>query len=68
MKPMSLKTIKRIGWIATIAGGITTILANWASEQAQEAIIDEKINEKLSAISSGVTVEETIEIIADQAN
>lgn len=60
---MKLKTIKRIGWFATIAGGITTILANWASDKAQEAIIDEKINEKLEVIQSGIVCEEAVEII-----
>ena len=45
---MKLKTIKRIGLAATILGGITSIVASWAGDKAQDAAIDEKLNNKFN--------------------
>ena len=45
---MNPKIIKRIGWAATIIGGLTSILASWASEKTQEAMIEEKITARFN--------------------
>ncbi len=62
---MNLKTIKMIGMGATILGAITSLVASWASERQQEAIIAEKVSEAVGKLRVEDMVVATINDLAN---
>lgn len=62
---MNLKTIKIIGMGATILGAVTSLVASWASEKQQEAVIAEKVAEAVGKLSIEDKVIETINTLAN---
>jgi hypothetical protein len=49
---MNIKLIKKIGIGATVVGAVLGLVANWANEKQQEALIDEKVTEKLLQLTA----------------
>lgn len=47
------KTVKIIGWAATLLGIGTTLVSEWVNEQKMNEIIDEKINEAFAKKNEG---------------
>ena len=61
---MNIKTIKAIGIGATILGAGLSLVASWAGEKQQEALIAEKVAEAVKTLPIEEKVVETINIIA----
>ena len=64
---MPLKTIKLIGLGATILGAVTSLIASWASEKQQEALIAEKVSEAVGNLRVEDMVVATINDLAENA-
>ena len=47
---LNLKAIKVVGIVASVLGVAATLVGNWAGEQQQNARIDEKVTEKVTAL------------------
>lgn len=62
---MSIKTIKIIGIGATILGAGLSLVASWAGEKQQEALIAEKVAEAVKNFPIEAKVVETINAIAE---
>lgn len=62
---MSIKTIKIIGMGATILGAVTSLVASWASDKQQDAIIAEKVAEAIKKAPIEEKVVETINTLAN---
>lgn len=45
---MNTNLVKVLGTAATLMGIISTIIADWAKERKQDAVIEEKVNEALN--------------------
>lgn len=62
---MNLKTIKMIGIGATILGAVTSLVASWASDKQQEAVIAEKVSEAVGKLRVEDMVVATINDLAN---
>ena len=62
---MNIKTIKLIGIGATILGAGLSLVASWAGEKQQEALIAEKVSEAVAKLPIEEKVVETINVIAN---
>lgn len=45
---MNINLVKALGTAATLMGIISTVIADWANERKQDAIIEEKVSEALN--------------------
>lgn len=45
---MNIKIVKALGAAAALMGIISNVIADWARERNQDAVIEEKVNEALN--------------------
>lgn len=58
---MNIKTIKKIGIGATVLGAVLSVVASWAGDKQTEALIDEKVTNKVNDILTALPIVNSVD-------